>query len=322
MKAKHFLIALLALPVSFGLTACSDDDDQTVAPVEETVPIAFDTDTLVVGVGETATFNITQGGGDYRVISENPDIASATISGQTVTVTSTEKGLTGIVVSDARGSYKRIAVKSMYFTMTLSHKALSIGMKLGHTDGTATLTVTGGNGGYSATSADESIALVKGISGSTITLQGVATGETTVTVTDMMGLTATVKVTVAVTTEPYNDDEKAALLASSDNTIVFGDSEGWDGYGDFTAKEADGQVTAEWNYYNYYYLRLTYTGSLAVGKYTGGKVEDSTGWGGATTYDDINVEVLKNDGTRVWGIMSVIQDNYLYYGHFCLPIEK
>ena len=321
MKTRHILIALLALPLSFSLTACSDDDDEQTVIEEPAAPLAFSTDTLTVGVGESATFDITSGGGDYRVLSENPEVATATISGQTVTVNALEKGITAILVSDARGQYKRLAVKSMYFTMTLDRNAVSLGMKLGHTDGTATLTVTGGNGGYTATSANEDVVRVQSISGNQITLQGVTTGETTVIVRDMMGLTATATVTIAVTDVPYTDDEKAALLASSDNTIVFDGNEGWSGYGDFTAKTEDGQVTAEWNYYDYYYLRLTYAGSLAVGKYTGATMTDATGWGDATVYDDVTVEVLRNDGTRVWGIMSTIKDGYLHYGHFCLPLE-
>jgi hypothetical protein len=220
MKAKYLYLAMMSLALSFGFTACSSDDDDQPAPTPTTKSeIAFDTDTVKVGVGESTTFNITAGGGDYKVINENPDIASGTLAGTAVTVTSVKKGITGLVISDAQGNYKRIIVKSMYFKMTLDKEAVEIGMKLGHTDGTANVTVTGGNGNYTAVSADTKIAKIGAINDSVITLNGVAEGTTTVTITDMMGLTKTVNVTVKTTTIPYTEDEKKTLMAANSNTF-------------------------------------------------------------------------------------------------------
>lgn len=312
---------MMALALTMGMASCDDDDDPKPEPTPTTKSqLKLDVDTVKVGVGETATFNILEGGGDYKVICENAEIASATVNGTAVTVSSSVKGLTGLVISDADGNYKRLIVKSMYFYMDLDKQAVSIGMKLGHTDGQAVVTVTAGNGNYSATVADESVAKVRSISGDVITLQGVAMGQTTMTVTDMMGLTKTVNVTVETTTIPFTDDELEALKASNSNVFS------WDGslsysWGTFDVQTSGDKTTARWDYYGYYQQSCTWTGDATVGKKGKGSFSYKMSWGGtATVYEDVDVEIIKNDGSRIWGIASVVKDNYLYCGNFCVPL--
>ena len=73
MKAKYIYMAMLAMAMTMGFTACSDDDDVydpglNVPEAQERPVIKTDVaDEVQVGVGETATFNITDGGGDYKV---------------------------------------------------------------------------------------------------------------------------------------------------------------------------------------------------------------------------------------------------------------
>lgn len=324
MKAKYLYLAMMSLVLSFGFTACSSDDNDNPTPTPTNKSeMAFDKDTVKVGVGESATFNITSGGGDYKIINENPDIASGTVSGSAVSVASVKKGITGIVVSDAQGNYKRIIVKSMYFKMSLNKEAVEVGMKLGHTtDATATVTVTGGNGNYTAVSADEKIVKVAGIADSVITLNGVAEGTTTVTITDMMGLTKTVNVTVKTTTIPYTDEEKQAQML--DETNVFNwDSGNSNEWGTFSTQIENNQQEVYWDYYGYYFMKVYFDGDLTVGKKTNGKVSAKLSWGeDPATYSPVDVEIIKNDGKKVWGVMSSIIDNYLWYGHFCIPISN
>ena len=54
---------------------------------------------------------------------------------------------------------------------------------------------------------------------------------------------------------------------------------------------------------------------------TDGKVEINTDYWNPTvsTYEGVNVEILKVSDTHVWGIMWVMKDNYLHYGYFVLP---
>ena len=139
------MLSAMALTASF--TACSSDDDDPTPEVVEPKTITVDTDTLKMDVAATSTFNITDGGGDYKVFSENPEVVTATIDNNTVSVTSLKKGKTGVVISDAQGNYKRVFVQSMYMTMGFDKEAVTIGIKLGHTHGRAPVPVKACNGG-------------------------------------------------------------------------------------------------------------------------------------------------------------------------------
>ena len=312
------MLSAMALTASF--TACSSDDDDPTPEVVESKAITVDTDTLKMDVAATSTFNITDGGGDYKVFSENPEVVTATIDNNTVSVTSLRKGKTGVVISDAQGNYKRVMVQSMYMTMSLDKEAVTIGIKLGHTDGRATVTVTAGNGGYTAVVADENVATAR-VSGDNIVLAAKAEGSTTLTVTDMMGLTKTVPVTVETTSIPYTDEEKQEIVNTlTDNKMV------WDGqqtnrWGNYAVvKDGDNNVVT-WSYYDYYHMKFNVGADLTVGKKTNCTVESKMDWrSDATTYDNVTVEILKNDGSRIWGIAYVVKDNYLYYGYFCMGL--
>lgn len=324
---------MLATALMFGMTACSDDDDEydpglNVPAAQEKSSITIDAEGEVqVGVGETATFNITGGGGDYKVVAENPAYVNASISGNAVTLSGVEKGIAGVLISDAQGNYKHVTVKSMYFKMTLDKSEVLVGMKLGHTDGVANVTVLGGNGNYTAASADETIAKVK-VNGDVVTIQGVKKGETTVTITDMMGLTQTVNVKVETTSIPFTDDEKADILKLNKNIQTF------DGVyatylewysGSYFVEAIDGGYKLYSHYgsaggwASNYAMVFTFKGDLTVGKKTEGAYSN-TDWDGTTTYDGLDVEILKNDGSRIWGIISGVKDDYLHTGYFCMPL--
>ena len=162
MKLRYFYSAVMTAFLALGFTACSNDEDTPEVKPEPKVETAltFDSDTVSVGVGETATFNITAGGGEYRAFCENPDVATLTIKGNAITVAAVKSGLTGIVVSDAAGNYRRVLVKAMYKKILLDKEEVGVQIKAGHTESSATLTVTGGNGGYEAVSDHEDIAEV------------------------------------------------------------------------------------------------------------------------------------------------------------------
>lgn len=333
MKARYIFTAMLATALMFGMTACSDDDDEydpglNVPAAQEKSSITIDTEGEVqVGVGETSTFNITGGGGDYKVVAENPAYVEAAVSGNTVTLSGVEKGIAGVLISDAQGNYKHVTVKSMYFQMTLDKTEVLVGMKLGHTDGVAKVTVIGGNGNYTAESADLNVAKTS-VKDNVITIQGVKKGETTVTIKDMMGLTQTVNVKVEPTTIPFTEDEKAEVLALTKNIQTF------DGLfatylqwysGSYFVEAIDGGYKLYSHYgsagggYSYYAMVFTFKGDLSVGKKTEGAYSN-TGWDGTTTYDGLDVEILKNDGSRIWGIISGVKDDYLHTGYFCMPL--
>ena len=312
------MTAFLAL----GFTACSNDEDTPEVNPDPKVETAltFDTDTVSVGVGETATLNITAGGGEYKAFCENPDVATLTVKEKAITVTAIKSGLTGIVVSDAAGNYKRVLVKAMYKNILLDKEEVNVKIKVGHIAGYTTLTVTGGNGGYEAVSDHEDIVDIYSVVDSVITIRGVSNGTAMITITDKMGVSKKVKVTVTTTDIPYTDEEKADIMASTQENIVFDNNQA-QGYGSLSIGEKDGKKLAQWNYSDYIYLKCWFSGDLTVGMKTDGKVEINTDYWNPTvsTYEGVNVEILKVSDTHVWGIMWVMKDNYLHYGYFVLP---
>ena len=322
MKLRYFYSAVMTAFLALGFTACSNDEDTPGVKPEPKVEAAltFDTDTVSVGVGETATLNITAGGGEYKAFCENPDVATLTVKEKAITVTAIKSGLTGIVVSDAAGNYKRVLVKAMYKNILLDKEEVNVKIKVGHTAGYTTLTVTGGNGGYEAVSDHEDIVDIYSVVDSVITIRGVSNGTAMITITDKMGVSKKVKVTVTTTDIPYTDEEKADIMASTQENIVFDNNQA-QGYGSLSIGEKDGKKLAQWNYSDYIYLKCWFSGDLTVGMKTDGKVEINTDYWNPTvsTYEGVNVEILKVSDTHVWGIMWVMKDNYLHYGYFVLP---
>jgi putative lipoprotein len=322
MKLKYFFSAVLTACLALAFTACSNEEDSPEVKPEPKVETAltFDTDTVSVGVGETTTFNITAGGGEYKAFSENPDVATMTIDGNKISVTAVKSGFTGIVVSDAAGNYKRVLVKAMYKTLLLDKDEVNMTIKVGHTDGYALLTVTGGNGGYEAVSDHNDIVDIYSIENGVITIKALSNGTAMITITDKMGVSKVVKVTVTTTDIPYSDEEKADIMASTSETIVFDNTQSR-GYGSKSIGEKDGKQLAQWNYYDGIYIKCWFSGDLTIGMKTDGKVEvKSDYWGTSVTqYEGVNVEILKVSDTHVWGIMWVLKDNYLHYGYFVLP---
>ena len=320
MKAKYIYTIMMAMALTFGMASCDDDDNngntEQQKPATKT-ELKCDMDTVKVGIGETASFNILEGGGDYKVICENEDVVTATLEGTTVTLNSQKMGLTGVIISDAEGNYKRVIVKSMYMNLNFGKEELFIGMKLGHTDGKATLNVLEGNGSYKIDVADETIARVIAKTETSITFQGINAGETTCVVTDLMGLQKTIKVKVETTTIPFTEDEKAAILAITKNVVNWNGQDGYQ-WGDYTVKDlGDGKMQAKWDYYNWYYMTCTWTGDATVGKKGTGTFVYNMNYKKSF---DVDVEIIKNDGSRVWGICSCVKDDYLNTGYFCIAL--
>lgn len=319
MKTRYLFLALASIALAFGFTACSSDEDKPVEPTPmKKSTLTFDTDTVKVPVGETATLTIKDGGGDYKVINEDPGVASGEINGNVITVTSRKKGITGIVVSDASGGYKRVLVKSMYFKINLEKTDVAIGLKLGHTLGTARVSVTGGNGGYKWESKNPEIAKVWDITkNGVIIIQGLSAGSTEIIITDMMGLSQSISVTVSVTEIPFTDEEKAEIMKSTEKIITWDGKKNFDGYGPCTISEVDGKKRAGWDYYGNYYCLAYFTGDLSVGKKSNGKLVAKFDWGAEeSVYEPVDIEILKREGGVVWGIMSTLKDNYLHTGYF------
>ena len=86
----------------------------------------------MVPVGEETSTKIINGGGNYKVINETPEIAVATINKDNINIKSFKQGFTAFILSDDADNYKRIVVKSMYTSIVLDTNEISIKKLLGH----------------------------------------------------------------------------------------------------------------------------------------------------------------------------------------------
>ena len=101
MKKKYLYISL-ALVLSAGLYSCDDDDaplypeenDELVEVSDDKSGITVSSEKIDIIKGQTKTFEITAGAGDYRLSVLDKTVAEAAIEGNIVTVKSLAQGKT------------------------------------------------------------------------------------------------------------------------------------------------------------------------------------------------------------------------------------
>lgn len=150
--------------------------------------------TVTIAIGASPAYQIGGGVAPYSISSSNVGIATATLTGSNFTITGIATGTANIVVKDAAGIPVTIivnvgagAVVPLYTsapgTITLAPGAAP------------TYVIGGGSSPYSASSSDTKVATVA-ISGSAMTITGVAAGSATVRIVDNLGTPLTVVVNV------------------------------------------------------------------------------------------------------------------------------
>lgn len=159
-----------------------------------------------------ATFSVGGGTPPYAASSSNTGVARASLSGTALTISSVSVGSATVSVVDALGSKVEIAV-------TVGSSTAPTALR---TDAPSTLTLAAGNvrtyavaGGqapYAANSADENVTTAR-ITGSTLTITGVATGATQILVLDAVGNQVLIGVTTTGTTA-------SALFLATPSTVT------------------------------------------------------------------------------------------------------
>lgn len=229
MKKKYLYISL-ALVLSAGLYSC-DDDDAPLYPEEndELVEVSDDKSGITVSLekidiikGQTKTFEITAGAGDYRLSVLDKTVAEAAIEGNVVTVKSLAQGKTDIILSDSNGGFKSVKV-DVYLTDNLVADVAEVSIELPFgKPSEKIITVTEGNGGYEVSSANSDIATVAvdGTEPSKIRVSSSQEGETQITITDSHGLTLTLPVKVTVNNSAFSQAELEEIMAKTDKQCV------------------------------------------------------------------------------------------------------
>lgn len=197
MKRIYTYMCLLLLSVlSFAVTGCDDDDDDDVA--KDLIELIVNKPVIRIGQNEEAKVNVVVGNGNYTVRSFNTAIATATVSGELITVKSgSQNGATTVEVMDGEGVVANISVNVGVFELEVNEPEVVLEVA-----GEKQLIVSMGN----FSSNDE---LSYEVEDETVvsmvntdqfrpfyTLTGLKNGHTTVTFTDHKGKQAVVQVTV------------------------------------------------------------------------------------------------------------------------------
>ncbi len=173
---------------------------------------------LTVGTGAVATYLVSGGTGPYSANSSNPAVATSSVSVGTLTINSVANGLANIVVTDSVGARLTIeitvtATATTPLVVTPSTVTANVGDVLN-------FTVSGASPAYSIAVNNTSVATASSAAVSTsggaftITLRNV--GTTTVAITDSLGQTTTLALTVNAT---------ATTLRLSPSAITVGEGQ-------------------------------------------------------------------------------------------------
>ncbi len=114
MKTSKLIMAAgLSLAAVLSLSSCQKEDNNgsTGTPSGETKSLTLSSSSVEVKAGETETVEITSGNGNYAVVPADKDIATATVSGTTITIAGVKAGSTIITVSDGAKQARPLQVK-------------------------------------------------------------------------------------------------------------------------------------------------------------------------------------------------------------------
>lgn len=345
MKYNYLRYGLLALLIAVGSASCSDDDTQVkpepspiVDPeLPESPDIEIGAEYFDVKKGSTQSLEVISGAGDYRVNVLDPDIVSASVEGNTITVEGLAYGATEIVVSDQGGSYRSVKA-NVYLSdeVVLSTSSIDLTLAMGAAaDGS--FTIDTGNPPYTVASDNEEIATATlAEDGTTVNVRGLKEGEATITVTDARGLTQQVSVVNTATDSPFSDEELEAIKAAEVNTCVINDSQVTGGTycgGSNASNNQPGWGIWSYNFANGRELFLTpmdkqWIDMHEVKQYEGLYVyyrEKKSYILGSSSSDkelDAHAEVIKAEGDTVWITFWTQKEDQLYKGYIVVRLDK
>ena len=314
-----FLIAAFILSMIFSGCSKEIEDIQQIPVNIPELQFGAEAITVKIGSENTYSLDIKQGGGEYNVFSLNDEIATAKLVGDKIFIEGVANGTTSVIVSDKNGFYRKLSVK-VYTTETMTLKDYNFELTtiLGNSD-IVTTNVILGNGGYQVTSDNKKVE-AKVTEDGIITIIGTSKMDTftaTVTVTDVSGLSAFIKLTIKSSTDPYPAEKLAEIKNNSSQRYFLGELEVGQSYFTYLNTQDNGQQLYGWDYWGFYYFKLWFTGDKSVGKKKDGKFSFSYFTPGEYNKEPVDFEIIKNDGTNIWGIFTFIKDEKLVYGYFC-----
>ena len=131
-----------------------------------------------VTVGNSATVTVSGGTTPYTAASSNAKVATVTVDKSSITIKGVEKGTATVSVTDKEKNRGKITVTVKESGLTFDKSAVEVNVNQ-----EAVVTVTGGTAPYAAESKNAETASAT-VDGNKITVKGLKTGTTTITVTD------------------------------------------------------------------------------------------------------------------------------------------
>lgn len=188
-----FIKYLAVMWLALTLIACGGGGGSAGIPSGKANPLLTTApSSLTLAVGAVNQYMISGGKAPYQVSSSDEQISVASISDSSLTISGVASGDASIVVRDATGQSTTIVatVKNLYELYTTAPSSFTIAK-----DTQRIFTVGGGVPGYVAESSDTRIVAVT-LSGSAMSIRGVAAGSATVLIRDKANSLVTLSVTV------------------------------------------------------------------------------------------------------------------------------
>ncbi|MFZ1075352.1 MAG: peptidoglycan-binding domain-containing protein [Minisyncoccia bacterium] len=192
---------------SSSITVCSSDMAScgivvAAAGSSSSLAVSFSSSAPVVSTGQSTTLNIYGPSGVQFYVSSNssPSIVQANLSGTTLTLTGIAQGTSSISVCASTGTCASVNVTVQYAStgnnITISQNALSL-----LSGQNSTIAISGGTPPYFVSGGTNSVSQ-ETLNGSTLTVYGVASGVSSVSVCSSGGGCAPLTVTVNGATAP------------------------------------------------------------------------------------------------------------------------
>ncbi|TYK34554.1 hypothetical protein [Bacteroides pyogenes] len=322
MKLHKYLSIACMVLFSFGIAGCSSDEDEKEKKVVASLPelkVKENSVRIKVGAEHRVSVDILEGGNEYNVFSTDEDVVSAEIVDKKISLEGKSVGEAVVVLSDKNSKYLKFPV-SVYLTDQIKFSQEEVEMEIlaGHRK-SAKIKVSEGNGGYKVESGNPNIEASVTEEGE-ITINVTAPKEPfigSVTVKDKGGISASFTVKVTITTEPFSE----ALLAeikSEDKTRYIYDGEDLmsKADGDPFRELENGKFLYGWKWFERDKFQISFKSDLQIGKKTEAAIEILTK-SLQLEKTPVDLEVIQNNGKKVWGVFRFSKNGIIHYGYFC-----
>ena len=351
MKTNRYLY--IAVLCAAGLAFSCQKPEPPVVPEEPVVPeyqeLVVSNTSLMAQVGTAATTEVSSGNDGYHVFSLDPDVATASISGKSVSITGVSAGKTDIVVTDAGHKVVRVSFVSYLVPgIELAETQKEASIMVGGSD-SFTVGITSGNGEYEFSSDVEGVSAVYDEENGNIivTAPGKIDPYTAhLTVTDACGFQSVLNLTIAPSFNYWTEERKQSVLNSTSTFYYSVPSflntgsafnltrkQTSSSYSYYAGKTDTGYSYGYKRVYNntasvvrYVDVRIDIKGDLSVGPKEGHLygnyyyLNNGELWWNSlldTDTDDRNlIEIISNDGSIVKGVVSYFYDGAVHNMYF------